>query len=255
MTAEKIQDFRDGLRDSVPIAIGYFAVAIALGIIARQAGISPFQGFVSSFLSRTSTGEFAGYRLVLEQASYIAIFIMMLVVNARYILMSAALSQRIPEGTPLWHRFIMAFGITDEIFGATILRNKPVSVWYSFGITVPAGLGWAAGDALGIIAGNVLPDRVVLALGVALYGMFIAVFIPPARESRILAALVAVSFALSWVFTKVAPLSHLSSGNRIIILTVVIAGVAAAFFPVDDDAFDMDEPEPADSAEEVDAHA
>ncbi|MBP5459650.1 MAG: AzlC family ABC transporter permease, partial [Clostridia bacterium] len=116
MTAEKKQDFRDGLRDSVPIAIGYFAVAIALGIIARQAGISPFQGFVSSFLSRTSTGEVAGYRLVLEQASYVAMLVMMLVVNARYILMSAALSQRIPEGTPLWHRFIMAFGITDEIF-------------------------------------------------------------------------------------------------------------------------------------------
>lgn len=253
MTAEKKQDLRDGLRDSVPIAIGYFAVAIALGIIAREAGISPFEGFVSSFLSRTSTGEFAGYRLVLEQASYVAMLVMMLVVNARYILMSAALSQRIPEGTPLWHRFVMAFGITDEIFGATILRNKPVSVWYSLGITVPAGLGWAAGDAVGIIAGNILPDRVVLALGVALYGMFLAVFIPPARKSKVVAGLVVVSFALSWVFTKVAPLSHLSSGNRIILLTVLIAGVAALVFPVDDDEFDM---EASDApSEEVDAHA
>ncbi len=253
MTSEKKKDLLDGMRDSVPIAIGYFAVAIALGIIARQAGISPFQGFVSSFLSRTSTGEFAGYRLVLEQASYVAMLVMMLVVNARYILMSAALSQRIPEGTPLWHRFIMAFGITDEIFGATILRNKPVSVWYSLGITVPAGLGWAAGDAVGIIAGNVLPDRVVLALGVALYGMFLAVFIPPARKSKVVAGLVVVSFALSWVFTKVAPLSQLSSGNRIILLTVLIAGVAALVFPVSDDEFDMDASDT--SSEEVDAHA
>ena len=151
MTAEHKLDIRDGLRDSVPIAIGYFAVAIALGITARQAGITPFQGFLSSFLNRTSTGEFAGYRLVLEQAPYVAMFVMTLIVNARYILMSAALSQRIPAGTPLWQRCIMAFGITDEIFGATILRNKPVSVWYSFCCATPAALGWAAGDATGIL--------------------------------------------------------------------------------------------------------
>ena len=154
MTAEHKLDIRDGLRDSIPIAIGYFAVALALGITARQAGITPFQGFLSSFLNRTSTGEFAGYRLVLEQAPYIAMFVMTLIVNARYILMSAALSQRIPAGTPLWQRCIMAFGITDEIFGATILRNKPVSVWYSFCCATPAALGWAAGDATGILLGS-----------------------------------------------------------------------------------------------------
>lgn len=249
MTAEHKLDIRDGLRDSVPIAIGYFAVAIALGITARQAGITPFQGFLSSFLNRTSTGEFAGYRLVLEQAPYVAMFVMTLIVNARYILMSAALSQRIPAGTPLWQRCIMAFGITDEIFGATILRNKPVSVWYSFCCATPAALGWAAGDATGILLGNVLPDRVVLALGVALYGMFIAVFIPPARKSRIIAGLDLVSFALSWVFTKVAPLSHLSSGNRIIILTVAIAGVASVLFPVKDEDADLSVAEEAKESE------
>lgn len=235
MTAETKRDMRDGFRDSVPIALGYFAVALALGITARQAGITPFQGFLSSFLNRTSTGEFAGYRLVLEQASYVAMFLMTLVVNARYILMSASLSQRIPEGTPLWQRCIMAFGITDEIFGATILRNKPVSWIYSLCIATPAALGWAAGDATGILMGSVLPDRVILALGVALYGMFIAVFIPPARKNKVVAVLVVISFVCSFIFTKVAPLSHLSSGNRIILLTVVIAGIAAALFPVDDE--------------------
>ena len=221
MTAEHKLDIRDGLRDSVPIAIGYFAVAIALGITARQAGITPFQGFLSSFLNRTSTGEFAGYRLVLEQAPYVAMFVMTLIVNARYILMSAALSQRIPAGTPLWQRCIMAFGITDEIFGATILRNKPVSVWYSFCCATPAALGWAAGDATGILL----------------------------RKSRIIAGLVLVSFALSWVFTKVAPLSHLSSGNRIIILTVAIAGVASVLFPVKDEDADLSVAEEATESE------
>ncbi len=248
MTAEHKQDIRDGLRDSIPIAVGYFAVAIALGITAREAGVTPFQGFLSSFLNRTSTGEFAGYRLIAEQASYAAMFLMTLIVNARYILMSAALSQRIPAGTPIWQRCIMAFGITDEIFGATILRNKPVSVWYSLCCATPAALGWAAGDATGILLGNILPDRVVLALGVALYGMFIAVFIPPARKSKIIAGLVLVSFALSWVFTKVAPFSNLSSGNRIIILTVLIAGVAAVLFPVKDEDVDPVESEVASDA-------
>ena len=144
---------------------------------------------------------------------------------------------------------LASFGITDEIFGATILRNKPVSVWYSFCCATPAALGWAAGDATGILLGNVLPDRVVLALGVALYGMFIAVFIPPARKSRIIAGLVLVSFALSWVFTKVAPLSHLSSGNRIIILTVAIAGVASVLFPVKDEDADLSVAEEATESE------
>ena len=233
MTTEHKQDLRDGLRDAVPIAIGYFAVAIALGISARAAGMTPFQGFLSSFLNRTSTGEFAGYRLIAEQASYVAMLLMTLVVNARYILMSASLSQRIPEGTPLWQRCLMAFGITDEIFGATILRGRPVTIWYSLTISTVAALGWASGTALGILLGNCLPARIVLALGVALYGMFIAVFIPPARKDRVVLGLVVLSFALSFVFSKVAPLSRLSSGNRIILLTVLIAGVAAALFPVD----------------------
>lgn len=235
MTSEKKQDILDGLRDSVPIALGYFAVAVSLGINAKLAGLTPFQGFLSSFLNRTSTGEFAGYQLILEQASYWAMLLMMLVVNARYILMSASLSQRIPEGTPLWHRCLMAFGITDEIFGATILRSRPVSVLYSVSIATPAALGWAAGTALGIVMGNVLPDRIVMALGVALFGMFIAVFIPPARKSKVVLGLVVVSFVLSFVFTKVPPLSRLSSGNRIILLTVLIAGVAAFAFPVKDE--------------------
>lgn len=235
MTTEHKQDLRDGLRDAVPIAIGYFAVAIALGITARAAGMTPFQGFLSSFLNRTSTGEFAGYRLIAENASYFAMLLMTLVVNARYILMSASLSQRIPEGTPLWQRCLMAFGITDEIFGATILRGRPVTIWYSLSISTVAALGWASGTALGILLGNFLPARIVLALGVALYGMFIAVFIPPARKDRVVLGLVVLSFALSFVFSKVAPLSNLSSGNRIILLTVLIAGVAAALFPVDEE--------------------
>ena len=248
MTVDRKQDIRDGFRDSVAIALGYFAVALALGITAKQAGLTPFQGFLSSFLNRTSTGEFAGYRLVLEQAPYAAMFLMTLIVNARYILMSASLSQRIPEGTPIWQRCIMAFGITDEIFGATILRNKPVSWVYSLCIATPAALGWAAGDATGILMGSVLPDRVILALGVALYGMFLAVFIPPARKNKVVLGLVAVSFVFSFIFTKVAPLSHLSSGNRIILLTVLIAGVAAAVFPVEDEDADPAESEVAQDA-------
>ena len=137
MTAEHKQDIRDGARDSVPIAVAYFAVAFSLGIAARTVGMSPMQGFLYSFLNFTSTGEYAGFQLMAEHASLVAVFVMTLVVNARYILMGAALSQRIPEDSPFWHRFIYAQSITDEIFAVSIHRTRPLSIWYSLAAILP----------------------------------------------------------------------------------------------------------------------
>lgn len=244
MTAEHKQDIRDGVRDSVPIAVAYFAVAFSLGIAARTVGMTPMQGFLYSFLNFTSTGEYAGFQLIAEQASYAAVILMTLVVNARYILMGAALSQRIPEGTPFWHRFIYAQSITDEIFAVSIHRTRPLSIWYSLAAILPADLGWSAGTALGLSMGNILPERLVMALGVALFGLFLGIIMPPARENRVVLGVIAVSFALSLLFAKVPPMSHMTSGNRIILLTILIASVAAALFPVKDE-----EPEKEDAHE------
>jgi len=229
------RDIRDGLHDTIPIAVGYFAVALSLGIIGKQIGITWFQGFLSSCLSFSSTGGFAAFTIIGDNESLISMAVMTLVVNARYLLMGAALSQKIPENTPFWHRLLMCWGITDEIFGATIARKEPLRLPYSLAIMIPAVLGWGSGTAVGIIMGSILPERVVLAFGVALYGMFIAVFIPPAKGNKIVLGLVIVSFALSWACTRFAPFSSLSSGNRIILLTVVIAAIAAILFPVSDE--------------------
>lgn len=235
MTQLHKKDIRDGLHDSIAIALGYFAVAVSLGIAGRGAGLTAFQGFLASWTTLASAGEFAGFNVIQEQAVYAEMAIITLIINARYILMSASLSQKIPEGTPLVHRLLIAWGVTDEIFGVSIARSVPITVYYSLSVIIPGAIGWSAGTALGIVMGNVLPARLVMALGVSLYGMFMAVFIPEARKSKVVAGVVAASFALSWVFTKVSPLSKLSSGNRVIILTLVIAGAAALLFPVKDE--------------------
>ena len=215
-------DLKDGLRDTIPITLGYFAVALSLGIIGKQVGLTAFQGFLSSYFTLSSTGGFAAFLLIGDNAPYVEMAIMMLVVNARYLLMGASLTQRLDPAAPFWHRLLIAQGITDEIFGVT---------------------------AVGILMGSIFPQRVVMALGVALYGMFLAIFIPPARKNKVIAGLVVLSFSLSFVCTKVAPFSKLSSGNRIILLTVLLAGLAAFLFPVPND-----EPEPS-LKDEVDGHA
>ena len=231
MTLEHKQDIRDGLHDSAPIALAYFAVSFSLGIAARAVDMSPLLGFLTSWFDFTSTGQYAGFQLIAEQAGYAAMFVMTLVVNARYILMSASLSQHIPEGTPFWHRFIIAQGVTDEIFAVSIHRSRPLTVIYSLSAMIPAQFGWALGTALGLSLGNILPARLVSALGVALFGLFLAIIMPPARKDKVVLGVVIVSFVLSLVFSKAPYLSQLSSGNRIILLTLLIAGVAAALFP------------------------
>lgn len=242
-------DLKDGLRDTIPITLGYFAVALLLGIIGKQVGLTAFQGFLSSYFTLSSTGGFAAFLLIGDNAPYVEMAIMMLVVNARYLLMGASLTQRLDPAAPFWHRLLIAQGITDEIFGVSVARKDFVRLPYSLAVIIPASIGWAGGTAGGILMGSIFPQRVVMALGVALYGMFLAIFIPPARKNKVIAGLVVLSFALSFVCTKVAPFSKLSSGNRIILLTVLLAGLAALLFPVSDD-----EPEPS-LKDEVVGHA
>ncbi len=243
---DKKREVRDGLHDTIPITLGYFAVAVSLGISGRIAGLTPAQGFLASFLTLTSSGEFAGFQLIADGAVYLEMVLMTLIVNARYLLMSASLSQKLPQSTPLWQRLLIGYGVTDEIFGVSIARKYPLTVYYSLSVILPSAIGWSAGTSVGIVMGNVLPDRAVLALGVALYGMFLAVFIPPARKNKVIAGLVVLSFALSYVFAKVPPLNKISAGNRIILLTIVLAAGAALLFPVPDEETDHKEGGPAD---------
>ena len=224
--------FCDGMRDGVPIALGYFAVSFSLGIAARKAGFTPFQGFLVSLLNNASAGEYAAFALIMANATYFEVAVITLIANARYLLMSCALAQRFVPETPFWHRLLIGYDVTDELFGITIARPGSLNPYYTYGAILLAAPAWASGTALGIIAGNLLPLRVVSALSVALYGMFLAIIIPPARKDRIVAVLVVISFALSFLCSYLPGISVLSEGTRTILLTVAISGAAAVLFPV-----------------------
>jgi predicted branched-subunit amino acid permease len=227
-----MNQFRDGMRDGVPIGLGYFAVAFSLGIAARNAGLSALQGFVTSILCVASAGEYACFSLIAAGVTYAEMAVMSAVANARYFLMSCAFSQRFSPKTGMGHRLFMGYGITDELFGIAIARPGHLKPAYSYGAMLTSIPLWAIGTALGVIAGNVLSARLVSALSVALYGMFLAIIIPPAKQNRIVFGCVALSFVLSGLSHVLPLLSALSAGNRTILLTVVIAGAAALLFPV-----------------------
>lgn len=224
--------YKKGMKDGIPIFLGYFAVAFTLGIAAKNAGFTAFQASLTSFLVNASAGEFAGFTLVAAGASYIEMAIMMAVANARYLLMSCALSQKIDEKTSIFHRLLVGFYLTDEIFGVSVAVPGKLNPIYTYGVITIAAPGWTIGTCLGVIMGNLLPVNIVSALSVGLYGMFLAIIIPPARKNKILSGIVAISMILSYIASKTPFLQNLSSGTVIIILTVLIAGVAAVLFPV-----------------------
>lgn len=224
--------YKKGLRDGVPIALGYFAVAFTLGIMAKKSGLTPFEAMLTAALTNASAGGFAGFELIGANAPYIEMVIMQIIVNARYLLMSCALSQKISPKTSLLHRCIIAFDVTDEVFGISIAQKGDLNPFYNYGamsIVIPS---WALGTYFGVVMGNVLPVKLVSALSVGLYGMFLAIIIPPARKNPVIAGIIIISFALSLAFSVLPILCDISSGVRVIILTVVISLLAAILFPL-----------------------
>lgn len=238
MTASQtsLTPYTDGLRDGVPIALGYFAVSFSLGIAARNAGLTAWQGALASLLCNASAGEYALFTSIAAGVSYLELALLTLITNARYLLMSCALSQRIGPDMPGIHRYTVGFLVTDEFFGINIARPGYLDPRYYFGAVSVATPAWAVGTALGIVMGNLLPGRIVSALSVALYGMFLAIIIPPVKRDKAVALCVAGGFAASFAFSVIPALSALSSGTRTIILTLLIAGGAARLFPVGEEA-------------------
>lgn len=226
--------FLEGIRDGIPIGLGYFAVSFSLGIVARNAGLTPFQGFVASFFNLASAGEYALFTSIGAVATYLEIALITLVVNARYLLMSTALTQRFDPKTPMIHRLLVGFAVTDELFGITIARKGYINPLYNYGAYLIAIPLWSIGTSLGIIAGNFLPARVVSALSVALYGMFLAIIVPPAKKNRVILISIIVSFAASYASTLIPFIKDLSAGSRTIILTVVISSIVALIKPISD---------------------
>ena len=224
--------FKQGLIDGIPIALGYIAVSFTFGILAKDAGLTNFQSVLLSLLNLTSAGQFAGLGIITASASYLEMVFTQLVINLRYCLMSCALSQKLDQHSPFFHRFFMAYGITDEIFGICSTKEGKLDPFYSYGAICVASPGWAFGTFLGVLSGSILPARVLSALGLALYGMFIAIIIPAAKTNKVIAVIILVSMVISFVFTLIPVLNLISSGFRIIILTLLIAGAAALLFPI-----------------------
>ena len=224
--------FRNGLRNGIPIALGYFAVAFTLGIAARGAGFTPLQALAASALNNASAGEYAAFALIGAGAGYLEVALMTLIANARYLLMSCSLSQKLAPDVPLRHRLLVGYDVTDEIFGISIAVSGRLNPWYVYGAMAVAIPGWALGTFFGVVMGNVLPLRAVSALSVGLYGMFLAIIIPPARKSRVVAGLVAAGFLTSFLASRLPLLAEVSSGVKTIVLTAALALGAAVLFPV-----------------------
>lgn len=228
--------YKKGLRDGIPIALGYFAVAFTLGITAKNIGMTPVQAAVSSMLLHASAGQYAAMTVIASGTGYLEMVMTTLIVNLRYLLMSCALSQKAGSEMKLGHRMVVSYYITDEIFGIASAVEGKLNPFYNYGAATLAGPGWTLGTFLGALLGAVLPARLERALGVALYGMFMAIVIPPAKKSKIICGIVVASMAASYLFSCLPAVKEISEGFKIIILTVAIAGFAAWRFPVREEA-------------------
>ena len=224
--------FKEGQVTGLPIAVGYFAVSFALGIAMADAGLNPFEGFMMSFLNLSSAGEYAATQVIASNGSYIEMALVTLIANARYMLMSCSLSQKFSPDTKDIHRYLVGYAITDEHFAIAIQRPgyfEPTFMYGAMSLSIPA---WSIGTALGIVCGEVLPVRLVSALSVALYGMFLAIIIPPCKEDKVILTIVISGFVLSYLCSILPIISTISSGTRILLLTVIIAGIAAYVKPI-----------------------
>lgn len=230
--------FVKGIKNGMPICLGYLAVSFTLGITAKNAGMTAWQAMLASLTVNASAGQYAGFTVIAAGGSYLEMAVMELVANARYLLMSCSLSQKFDSKTGLLHRMLVGFDVTDEIFGVAVSVPGKLNPFYNYGMMAVAIPGWSLGTFFGVVMGNILPAGVVSALSVGLYGMFIAIIIPPARKNKILAILITISMVASFLFAKLPIFASISSGMKTIILTVVIAGIAAILFPVKEDEED-----------------
>ena len=221
--------FLEGLRDGLPIALGYLAVSFCIGISCHAYGITALQGFLMSLLNNASAGEYGGITVITENAGVWMMVLMTLIINARYMLMSCALSQKLSPDTPLGVRMLIGFDVTDEVFGIAIAQEGILNVWYFIGAMCAALPGWSLGTLFGALAGNVLPVWAMNGFSVMLYGMFLAIIMPEGKKNRVVLGCIGVSFVLSGLAAKFLP--TLSSGMRILLLTIFISAAAAILFP------------------------
>lgn len=230
-----LSEYKTGIRRGLPVGIGYFSVSFGFGAMAAAQGIKALDAALISLTNLTSAGQFAGLTLIVAAASLWELILTQLVINSRYALMSLALSQRMGQKIGFLPRLAIAFINTDEIFALAMAYEKPLNVPFLMGLGLTPIIGWTGGTLMGALAGSVLPLGIRNALGVMLYGMFIAIVVPPAREEKPILAAVVLALIFSCLFAWVPALQSVSAGISIVLCTVAAAAICAALFPVADE--------------------
>lgn len=228
-------EYRAGVNRGLPVGMGYFSVSFGFGAMAVSQGLGAWDAALISLTNMTSAGQFAGLTVIVAAASLWEMVLTQLIINSRYALMSLALSQRMGQRIGLLPRLLIAFFNTDEIFALAMSRTEPLTLPYMLGLGTLPILGWTGGTLCGGLAGSVLPVSIRGALGVMLYGMFVAIVVPPARQEKPVLAVVTLAVVLSCLFSWTPGLKDVSAGISIVICTVAAAAVCAVFFPVADE--------------------
>ena len=228
-----MQLFRRGMRDGISIALGYLSVSFSFGIFSVQSGLTVWESVLISLTNLTSAGQVAGVGLIAAQASMLELFLAEFVINIRYALMSLVLSQKTDPSFRLPHRLLASCGITDEIFAVASVQKEPVRPAYMYGLSIVPYFGWAFGTWLGAAAGTILPEQITNALSIALYGMFIAIIIPPARKSKAIFTVISLAAFISVLLHFFA--KWMSGGFAMIIAALTASVFGAILFPVPDE--------------------
>ncbi len=236
-----INDIKTGLRDGLPIGLGYLATSFAFGILSTSLGLSVLEAVLISMTNLTSAGQLAAAPIIATGGRLVELALTQLVINMRYSLMSISLSMQLDKNIGIKKRFILAFTLTDEMYAVSVGKHRPLGMRYMLSLLVFPYLGWTLGTLLGAVAGNILPAVVVSALGVAMYAMFIAIVTPAARDSRPILLVVAISVALSCLFYYLPALSTVPDGFVIIICAVTASIIMSIVSPLpDEDGCDGD---------------
>ncbi len=225
--------YRTGALRGLPVGVGYFSVSFGFGAMAAAQGVRALDAALISITNLTSAGQFAGLTLIVAAGGLWEVILTQLVINSRYALMSLALSQRMGRDVGLLPRLLIAYINTDEIFALAMAEPGKLTVPFLLGLGLAPVIGWTSGTLLGALAGSLLPQEIRAALGVMLYGMFIAIVVPPARRERPIFWAVMLALCLSCLFAWMPGLKTVSSGLAIVICTVAAAGVCAWLFPVE----------------------
>jgi len=224
--------FSRGLRQGIPIALGYLSVAFGFGIAAVNKGLSPLAAVLISLTNLTSAGQVAGLEVIVTGGTLIEMALTQLTINLRYFLMSLSLSQRLAPSFTLPHRLFASFGITDEIFGVSSSEKGQVTPSYMYGLILLPFIGWSLGTLLGAVAGNILPNSVKYALGIAIYGMFVAIVLPPAKKDHGIQLAAGLAIAFSLILAYMPIFSFVTSGFSVIICALLASVAAALLFPI-----------------------